>query len=151
MNTRKLTKVIIAVAVIGIAGAYLLHQIVESSWAYYCSVDEFVKNVSGAVPGGGGAGACEIYGNRIIRLAGRVKDGSVVHNVEKMQLDFEMAGQNSSVAVRFYGAVPRNFAAGKEVVVEGRASPTGKFEACKILTRCESKYKVMLDQKLNDK
>jgi cytochrome c-type biogenesis protein CcmE len=150
MNTRKLTKAIIAVAVIGIASAYLLHQTIESSWAYYYSVDEFVKIVSTVTVEGGGKEAPKIYGNRIIRLAGTVKDGSVVHNVEKMQLDFELAGQNSSVAVRFYGAVPRNFTAGKEVVVEGRASPTGIFEANKILTRCESKYKVKLNQKLNE-
>jgi cytochrome c-type biogenesis protein CcmE len=150
MDTRKLTKVIIAVAVIGIAGAYLLHQTIESSWAYYYSVDEFVQTISDATMEGGGKGASKIDGNRIIRLAGRVKDGSVVHNVEKMQLDFELAGQNSSVAVRFYGAVPGNFAAGKEVVVEGRASPTGIFEADKILTRCESKYKVKLNKKLNE-
>jgi cytochrome c-type biogenesis protein CcmE len=145
MDTRKLTKIIIAVAVIGIAGAYLLHQTIESSWAYYYSVDEFVQTISDATMEGGGKGASKIDGNHIIRLAGRVKDGSVVHNVEKMQLDFELAGQNSSVAVRFYGAVPRNFAVGKEVVVEGRVSPTGIFEADKILTRCESKYRVKLD------
>jgi len=150
MNTRKLTKAIIAVAVIGIASAYLLHQTIESSWAYYFSVDEFVKTLSSSAPESGGSGASKIDRNRIIRLAGGVKDGTVVHNVEKMQLDFELAGQNSSVPVRFYGAVPKNFTAGKEVVVEGRASPTGIFEANKILTRCESKYKVKLNQKLNE-
>ena len=148
MNTGKLTKIIIAVAVIGIAGAYLLHQTIESSWAYYCSVDDFVKSISNATVEGGGTGASKIYGNSIIRLAGRVKDGSVVHNVEKMQLDFELAGQSKSVAVRFYGAVPKNFAAGKEVVVEGRAIQTGIFEADKILTRCESKYRVKLDSEV---
>lgn len=150
MNTRKLTKVIIATAVIGAAAAYLLHQTVKSSWAYYYSVDEFVRTVSAATTEGGRGAASKIDENRIIRLAGTVKDGSVVHNVEKMQLDFELAGENNSVAVRFYGAVPKNFAAGKEVVVEGRASQTGIFEADKILTRCESKYKVKLDQKISE-
>jgi len=151
VNTGKLTKVIVAVTVIGVATAYLLHQTIESSWAYYYSVDEFARTLSAATMEGGGRGASNIDGNRIIRLAGRVKDGSVVHNVERMQLDFELAGKNNSVAVRFYGAVPKNFAAGKEVVVEGRASWAGIFEADKILTRCESKYRVKLDQKLSDK
>jgi cytochrome c-type biogenesis protein CcmE len=67
----------------------------------------------------------KIDSSRIIRLAGVVKDGSVVHNVEKMQLDFELAGRNSSVSVRFYGAAPKNFAGGKEVVVGGRVSDGG--------------------------
>jgi cytochrome c-type biogenesis protein CcmE len=150
VNTRKLIKVIIAVVVIGVASAYLLHQTIKSSWAYYCSVDDFVKSISDVTLEGGGTGASKIYGNSIIRLAGRVKDGSVVRNVEKMQLDFELAGQSNSVAVRFYGAAPKNFAAGKEVVVEGRASQTGIFEADKILTRCESKYRVKLDQKISE-
>lgn len=151
MNTRKLIKIIIATVVIGTASAYLLYQTVKSSWAYYYSVDEFVRVTSAATTEGGRGEADKIDENRIIRLAGIIKDGSVVHNVEKMQLDFELAGQNSSVAVRFYGVVPKNFIAGKEVVVEGKVSPTGIFEAGKVLTRCESKYRAKLDQKLNDK
>lgn len=149
LDGTRLTKVIIAVVVIGAAGGYLLHQAIKSSWAYYYSVDEFVKAVSGAAPENSARGASKIDGSRIIRLAGIVKDGSVVHNVEKMQLDFELAGRNSSVPVRFYGAAPKNFAGGKEVVVEGRVAEGGVFVADKILTRCESKYKVKLDAKSN--
>jgi len=65
-----------------------------------------------------------------------------------MQLDFELAGQKNSMPVRFYGVVPKNFIAGKEVVVEGKLNDYGVFEASKILTRCKSKYKVKL--KTND-
>ena len=133
MNTRSTIKLITALIVIGSAVGYLLYEAVDSSWLYYYSVDEFVESRPGAA-----AGTDERH---IIRLAGRVKAGSIVTNIEKMQLDFELAGQKNSVPVRFYGAVPPNFAAGKEVVIEGKAVPNEPFNANKILTRCESKYK----------
>jgi len=60
-------------------------------------------------------------------------------------------GQNKSVAVRFVGMAPRNFSADKDVVVEGRISADGTFEAKKILTRCESKYRVKLNPELTGK
>ena len=89
-------------------------------------------------------GASRTNDNRIIRLAGWVKDGTVVRNAKKMQLDFKLAGRKSTVQVRFYGVVPKNFAVDREVVVEGKAGANGVFKANKILTRCESKYKVKL-------
>lgn len=144
MNTRRITKVIIGLIVIGAATAYLLYQAIESSWAYYYSVDEFVESTFYKVSQNGNTPASNINTDRIIRLAGRVKDGSIVRNAEKMQLDFELTGQKSSVPVRYYGAVPKNFAADKEVVVEGKVGADGVFLANKILTKCESKYKTKL-------
>jgi cytochrome c-type biogenesis protein CcmE len=148
MDTTKLTKIIIAVAVIGIASAYLLHQTFRSSWAYYYSVDDFVRVTSVPMQQGDEKKASRIDPDRIIRLAGKVKEGSVVNNVEKMELNFDLAGQKSSLLIKFRGAVPRNFAAGKEVVVEGMVAGDGSFQAAKILTRCESKYRARLDPNL---
>lgn len=140
MNTRRTIKVIIALSVIGSAVGYLLYKAAESSWVYYYSVDEFVAKRLSATSEN--ADAARLSGEGyIIRLAGSVKPGTIVTNTEQMQLDFELAGQKNSVPVRFYGVVPRNFAADKEVVVEGKADPNGLFKANMILTRCESKYK----------
>jgi len=144
VNTTKITKVIIGLIVIGSAGGYFLYETIGSSWAYYYSVDEFVESPFGRGGQSSDLGTSKTDDNRIIRLAGWVKPGSVVRNAEKMQLDFELAGQNSSVPVRFYGVMPKNFTADKEVVVEGKVSSNGVFQADKILTRCESKYKVRL-------
>jgi cytochrome c-type biogenesis protein CcmE len=139
VNTRGITKVIIGTVVIGTAVGYLLYHAVESSWAYYYSVDEFVETSKQTA-----AEAAEIDAGRIIRLGGRVKKGSVVRNAEKMQLDFELAGEKNSIAVRYYGPVPQNFADDKEVLVEGGVGANGLFRANQILTRCESKYKARL-------
>lgn len=144
MKTAGITKTIIGTFVIGSAVAYLLYQAIVSSWVYYYSVDEFVRRTSAQTAQNGVTANTGVNQNRIIRLAGWVKPGSIAINTEKMQLDFELAGQHSSVPVRYYGVVPKNFAANKEVVVEGRLSANGVFQANKILTRCESKYRVKL-------
>jgi len=151
MNAGTIRKVIIAVIVIGAASAYLLYQTGESSWVYYYTVDEFVESESGKSPQGSDTQAPQTIRNGVIRLAGRVKAGSIVSKPEKMQLDFELIGQNKSVTVRFSGVAPKNFAADRDVVVEGRISADGTFEAKKILTRCESKYRVKLNPDLADR
>ena len=64
-----------------------------------------------------------------------------------MQLDFELAGETSSLPVRYLGTVPKNFASGREVVAEGKLGENKIFLADNILTRCESKYKVKLNNR----
>jgi len=130
---RKTEKIVIGIVVIGLAAAYLLYEAAKSSWAYYYSADEFAENQP-----------AKISGSYIIRLAGAVKAGSIKYDGDKMQLDFELAGQKNSVPVRYSGAMPGNFADDKEVLVEGRAGADGVFNANQVLTRCESKYKVKL-------
>jgi len=151
MNKRRITKAIISVVVIGSATAYLLYLAVESSLAYCYFVDEFVESPLYKIPRNGGATAdSKTNVNRVIRLAGWVKKDGIIINAEKMQLDFELAGQKSAVPVRFHGAIPKNFEAGKEVFVEGYVGDNGLFNANRILTRCESKYRTKLQSKLSD-
>jgi cytochrome c-type biogenesis protein CcmE len=133
MADRKAAKVIIGTVVISLAVAYLLYEAAKSSWAYYYSVDEFAENQP-----------AKINGDYVVRLAGTVKAGSIKVDADKLQIDFELAGQKNSISVRYYGALPKNFADGKEVLVEGRADANGVFNAGQILTRCESKYKAKL-------
>jgi cytochrome c-type biogenesis protein CcmE len=142
--SRKTAKTVIAAAVIAAAVAYLLYETTKSSWIYYYSVDEFVEKYPQntlQTP----ENSAKIN-NRIIRLAGQIKDGSIINNAENSQLDFILAGQKNLVPVRYYGAVPNNFAAGKEIIAEGKIGADGTFRANLILTRCESKYKAKLYQ-----
>ena len=149
VNKRRITKAIISVVVIGSATAYLLYMAVGSSLAYCYFVDEFVGSSFYKMPQDDTVTVdFKTNVNRIIRLAGWVKQDSIVKSVDKMQLDFELAGQKNAIPIRFYGAIPKNFEAGKEVFVEGRLSEDGVFNASRILTRCESKYKVKLQTKL---
>lgn len=150
LNRRNIIKVIIAAIVISAAIIYLFAEATDSSWTYYYSVDEFARSKAGKQAESGDSDSRMNY-NQIIRLAGRVKDGTIVTDADKMQLEFELAGENSSVAVSYHGMVPKNFEAGKEVVVEGKIGSDSVFKADKILTRCESKYKVKLDKKIQSR
>ena len=145
MHKRQITKIIIAVVVIGIAGVYLLYSLFDSGYAYYWSVDEYVDMLR------------EPDGNKFlmgrsqtIRLAGRVKAGSVTEVLGEMLVDFELEGQRNSLGVRFRGVKPKNFSAGREVVIEGKMNAGELFEARKILTRCESKYRTRLQNKVTE-
>jgi cytochrome c-type biogenesis protein CcmE len=59
-------------------------------------------------------------------------------------LKFTMQDINDSsvtIAVSYQGAVPDTFAAGRQVVVEGKYDPSAKvFQATQIITKCSSKY-----------
>lgn len=128
MKVKTGVKIFVGIVVIGGGLSYLMYQAMQSSWSYYYSVDEFSNSSS------------EIQSHSL-RLAGRVKQGSVTRNLKKMQLAFALAGANSEILVQYGGSVPENFAEDIEVVVEGRLDNAGTFQADTLLTKCESKYK----------
>ncbi len=128
MKTRTILKTLIGVFIIGAGVTYFVFQAMQSSWAYYYSVDDFVAN----------SAAAKSYS---LRLAGRVKEDSIRRDAQKTQLGFTLAGSKNGIPVEFSGTVPDNFTAGGEVVVEGRMDPNGVFQARNLMTKCESKYK----------
>jgi len=139
MSKNKRLKIIIACCVFVLAGGYLVYQSVQSSWTYYYGVDEFIGS--------------EIYDKAIaeqyrVRLAGMVMDSGLSRNINEMQLKFQLGGKSDFLKVVYNGIVPKNFEAGKEVLVEGVAAADRIFNADKILTRCESKYQKKLQEKL---
>lgn len=141
MNTRKIIKIIIGTTVSTAAIGYLLYQAAGPSMAYCCTVDEFVDSNS---PKQAAAN------NRSVRLVGWVKDGSIIKSTPS-QLDFQLAGQEKSVPVRYNAIAPNNFIAGKEVFVEGKMTSDGILHAKNILTRCDSKYKMKLPKPVDSK
>ena len=127
MKTTKIVKIAVGIVVIGGGIAYFAYQSMQASWSYYYSVDEFSTTDAAA-------------NEYSFRLAGTVKPGSVTRDIEKMLLQFTLAGTQAELPVEFQGAVPDNFTEGREVVVEGRLAPAGVFQADNLMTRCESKY-----------
>ena len=128
MKTKTIVKIIVGVVLIGGSTAYFVYQAMQSSWAYYYSVDEFAAQKSAAQ-------------NHSLRIAGRVGKGSVKHDLQKMRLTFTLTGSKVTLPVRYEGVVPDNFTEDIEVVVEGRLITSGVFQANKLMTRCESKYR----------
>ena len=129
MKTKTILIVLAGVIIIGGGIGYFMWQAMQSSWAYYYSVDEFTEKKS-------------VVQSFSLRIAGRVKNGSIERDITKMNLDFILSGADAAVPVSYKGVVPDNFAENREVVVQGRLDINGVFQADKLMTRCESKYKV---------
>lgn len=132
MKTKALVKILVGIFVIGGGLGYFVFQAMQSSWSYYYSVDEFSANES-------------LVMDHSLRIAGRVKPGSVTRNLQAMNLSFVLAGAKTEVPVIYKGTVPDNFTEDIDVVVEGRLDVNGTFKADMLLTRCESKYKAKVD------
>jgi cytochrome c-type biogenesis protein CcmE len=123
-----LIKIIVAAMLISGSITYFIYHSMQSSWVYYYSVDEFAARKS------------EVK-NYSVRIAGKVKPAGISRNLKEMNLNFVLAGSQTSIPVTYHGAVPDNFVEGREVVVEGHLDPAGVFHADTIITRCESKYR----------
>ena len=132
MKTKYIFKILIGVIVIGGGLGYFTYQAMQSSWSYYYSVDEFNANIAD-------------MNNYSLRIAGRVKPGSVKRNLEKMNLTFTLAGAKTEIPVLYEGTVPENFAEDIEVVVEGKLDSNQSFKAKTLMTKCESKYKAKVE------
>jgi cytochrome c-type biogenesis protein CcmE len=127
MKSKTVVKLLVGIIVIGGGIGYFVVQAMQSSWAYYYSVDDF-------------SAADVAAREQSFRLAGRVKPGTVVRDLEHLTLGFTLAGAKAELPVQYKGVTPDNFVEDKEVVVEGRLAPTGVFQADTLMTRCESKY-----------
>jgi len=132
MKSKTIAKVVTGIIVIGGGIGYFVFQTMQSSWAYYYSVDDVSAE---------GASAQE----HSFRLAGRVKPDSIERDLENVALRFTLAGAESELPVQYKGVVPDNFVENREVVVEGRLGTAGVFQADTLMTRCESKYQAKVE------
>jgi cytochrome c-type biogenesis protein CcmE len=128
MKTKIIVKIVVGIVVIGGGIGYFMYQAMQSSWSYYYSVDEFTTS---------GKKAQEYS----FRIAGKVKQGSIKRDLQKMELEFILQGAETQIPVFYNETVPENFTDDIEVVVEGRIEADGIFKANSLVTRCESKYK----------
>jgi cytochrome c-type biogenesis protein CcmE len=129
MKTKTIVKTIIGVVLIGGGMTYFIFHAMQSSWSYYYTVDDFSDEDSPAVK------------NQSLRIFGRVKQGSIVRDLQKVSLNFTLTGSKAELPVQYKGSAPDNFAEDREVVVEGRLDTSGTFQADMLMTKCESKYK----------
>jgi len=128
MKTKSIVKIIASVLIIGSGTGYFMYQAMKSSWSYYYSVDDYIANA-------------DAVKSQSLRIAGFVKPGTVVRDMEKVNLHFTLSGTRHEIPVAYKGPIPDNFIETGEVVVEGRIDPAGLFQADVLVTKCESKYK----------
>ena len=96
MKTKLVVKILIGVIVIGGGIGYFMYQAMQSSWSYYYSVDDFAAQES-------------IAKNHSLRIAGKVKQGSIKYDLKNTNLSFIIGGSEETVPVSFNGTAPDNF------------------------------------------
>jgi cytochrome c-type biogenesis protein CcmE len=109
-----------------VAVSYLAFAGLKDGWVYHVDVDQFVQNT-------------QMHTQRV-RLVGKVSPEGLEADAAKLFANFGLVGQSSKVQVAYKGAVPELFKADSEVIVEGRMTPTGTFQADLLMTKCASKY-----------
>ncbi len=122
-------KFLIGGIILFIAIGYLGYTGFIHSATYYYEVSEFLELDS------------SMYGQSV-RVNGTVVPGSIKQEAQGLVLKFTINDieKDASLSVIYHGAVPDTFKAGNDVVVEGKYTTEGTFEATTILTKCASKY-----------
>lgn len=121
-----------AVALVGVVG-YLALTGMKDSMMYYYTPDELAAKVT-ADPSIRELGA---------KVGGRVVPGSVRFDPRTLDLRFtvvDIASGRTTFPVHYNGPLPDTFEEGRDVVVEGKLSESGTFEATTVLTKCGSRY-----------
>jgi cytochrome c-type biogenesis protein CcmE len=77
---------------------------------------------------------------RFVRVAGDIIGDSVAWEPRDLRLAFDIVDDSGTLSVVYQGARPDMFRDGAEVVVEGKMTPHGIFEARTMLLKCPSKY-----------
>ncbi|HLA24733.1 MAG TPA: cytochrome c maturation protein CcmE [bacterium] len=119
-------KILAAVVVFVLAGAYLAYSGARNSMAYYLTVGELLDRV-GTVR------------DADVRLSGTVSGGTIARDPVAGTLAFEVTDGTRRLPVRYRGVVPDAFKDGAEVVVEGRFDGQ-TFTAARLFAKCPSKF-----------
>ena len=87
--------------------------------------------------------ACPSCSARTVRVAGVVVANSIAKNETTQVVRFEISdSKTTAMAVVYSGVVPDIFQSGAQVVVEGKLSGNGVFQADDLLTKCPSKFQI---------
>ena len=121
-------KLTVAGVILAAAFSYLAAAGMQKGWVYFVSVDQYLADSQ--------------YANQRVRLHGKVADDGLRSNKAALNATFNLTGPTSakSLQVNYRGPIPDLFAAGRDVVVEGKRDAAGVFQADVLMTKCASKY-----------
>jgi cytochrome c-type biogenesis protein CcmE len=118
-------KFVIGGAIIVVVLGWLIFSNMGASTAYYLTVEELLAQGPS---------------DRMTRLSGLVISGTIDWDPQQMTLRFEIADEGGSLPVIYEGIRPDMLQDDSQVVVEGRYTTNGVFEATTLLLKCPSKY-----------
>jgi cytochrome c-type biogenesis protein CcmE len=120
------------VTVAGLVG-YLMVTGMQDSMVYYHTPTELLARSS----------ADPTYADVGVKVGGRVVPGTVHFDQRSLDLRFQLVdieNPSTTFPVHYQGPLPDTFQEGSDVVVEGKYSPEGGFQATTVLTKCGSRY-----------
>lgn len=126
----KQRKFAIGGAIVALGIAYLVYAGVRDTMVYYMTPAELKAKGAAVV-------------NEGVRMGGKVVDGSVKWDQVLLTLQFVVADEKDPsvrLPVAYRGLVPDAFKEGADVIVEGRLTSEGVFQAKTLLAKCPSKY-----------
>ena len=112
-------------AILG-AVIYLIYINTQTSAVYYMTIPELKH--------------CTTCTTQDVRVAGYVQAGTIVRDDRSQTVAFVMEDSKQTLQVTYSGVLPDIFRAGVQVVVEGRYSGSGPFQAQTLLAKCPSKF-----------
>lgn len=121
---RRLTMILSALAVLGVALGLVLVAMRDNIVFFYSPAEIVAKQVE--------------PGTRL-RLGGLVKEGSVERGADRF-VSFTVVDTLSEVRVRYRGLLPDLFREGQGVVAEGTLEEGGNFTADTVLARHDENY-----------
>ncbi|HUO51916.1 MAG TPA: cytochrome c maturation protein CcmE [Gemmatimonadaceae bacterium] len=127
-KSTKRTLIIGGAVVFVAAFAYLLSGKIGSSLVYFYTPSELLAQGTKAY-------------DAPVRLGGMVVPGSVKWDANSLDLQFTMQDGKAQVPVHSHGAPPQMFRDGIGVVVEGKYTAAGTFEATNLLVKHSNEYR----------
>ena len=123
------------VGLVGVAAviSYLIWTGVSSTMVYYLTPGELLERVE----------ADPTFHDVGVKVSGKVVPGTYQRVEGELLHTFlvrDLADEELTFTVEYRDALPDTFTDDVEVVLEGRLTPDGVFEANTLLTKCGSRY-----------
>ena len=130
---KKQRKFLIGGGTVAALVGYLMFTGMKDSMVYYHTPTELIAKTAQDAT----------YRENSVKVAGRVVPGSVHFEQSTLNLRFTLVDietGKTSFPVHYQGPLPDTFQEGRDVVIEGKISRAGTFEASTVLTKCGSRY-----------
>ena len=121
-------KIVIAVGIFIIAMIYLGFNAFQGASSYYLTIEELIDRGS------------EAY-DKNVRINGNLVPASFKRQEDATLLEISITDGQNSIYAKYQGVVPDLFFnEHSEILLEGKYSPSGVFNAHSIIVKCPSKY-----------
>ncbi len=127
-RSRRKVRLSFVVAGVAMAGAvlYLVIANTGSTAEYYMTIGELRS--------------CQSCATQTVRVLGTIQANSIVRQDGSESVRFTVLDDKQTMPVEYNGVVPDIFGPGIQVVLDGRLTAGGVFDAQSLLAKCPSKF-----------